>query len=217
MMDLSSTSELTAFVERIRSCRLCLEAPYKSPLPHAPRPVLRASSTARLLVASQAPGTKVHQTGLSFNDASGDRLRAWMNVSREDFYDETKVAIVPMGFCFPGQDQAKGDLPPRRECRDTWHDELFRLLPRLDCILAIGRFAQSYHFERLGRPLQKGLGVDEIVRRSAELSGDHPRIIALPHPSWRNSGWIKRNPWFEVEVLPLLRIEVARAIGSQGS
>lgn len=173
---------------------------------------MRVSSSARLLVASQAPGTKVHLTGLPFNDASGDRLRAWMNVSRELFYDEAKVAIVPMGFCFPGQDDNKSDLPPRRECRDTWHDELFPLMPQIECILAIGRYAQDYHFTRIGRPLPKGLRVDDIVRRSPEFSSANPRIIALPHPSWRNTGWIQRNPWFEAEIVPLLRAEVARAL-----
>ncbi|WOJ90510.1 uracil-DNA glycosylase family protein [Methylocapsa polymorpha] len=213
MTDRFLTSELAAFADRIRACRLCLEAPRKTALPHEPRPVLRVSSTARLLVASQAPGVRVHATGLSFNDASGDRLRQWMGVSREAFYDEAKVAIVPMGFCFPGHDAHKGDLPPRPECRDAWHDELFRRLPQLECVLAIGRYAQDYHFQRIGRPLPKGLRVDDVVRRASEFCGDGQRIIALPHPSWRNSGWIKRNPWFEVEVLPMLRAEVARAIG----
>lgn len=212
MTDKFSTSELSALIDRIRACRICRDAPRKTPLLHEPRPVLRASSTARLLVASQAPGVRVHATGLSFNDASGDRLRQWMGVSRELFYDEAKVAIIPMGFCFPGHDAAKGDLPPRSECRDAWHDQLFSLLPRLECILAIGRYAQDYHFARLGRRLPKGLRIDEIVRRAAEFSGENPRIIALPHPSWRNTGWLKRNPWFEAEVLPLLRTEVARAV-----
>ncbi len=197
---------------RIRSCRICRDAPLTAPLPHEPRPVLRVSTTARLLVASQAPGTKVHLTGLSFNDASGDRLRQWMGVSRDTFYDEAKVAIVPMGFCFPGHTPDKGDLPPRRECRETWHDPLLRLLPQLECVLAIGRFAQIYHFARVGRPLPKSFSLDETVRRWAELAGDEPKIIALPHPSWRNVGWLKRNPWFETDMLPNLRIEVARAI-----
>jgi uracil-DNA glycosylase len=212
MTDKSSSSELAAMAGRIRACRICRDAPLTSPLPHEPRPVLRVSSTARLLVASQAPGTKVHLTGLSFNDASGDRLRRWMGVSREVFYDDSKVAIVPMGFCFPGQTPAKADLPPRRECRETWHDPLLALLPRLECILAIGRFAQAYHFARVGRPLPKHLSVDETVRRWAELAGDTPRIIPLPHPSWRNTGWLARNAWFESELLPRLREEIARAI-----
>ncbi|WP_026606984.1 uracil-DNA glycosylase family protein [Methylocapsa acidiphila] len=213
MTDSLSTSELAALTARIRACRICVEAPRKATLPHEPRPVLRASATARLLVASQAPGVRVHATGLSFNDASGDRLRQWMGVSRETFYDEAKIAIIPMGFCFPGHDANKGDLPPRPECREAWHDALFQLLPRLECVLAIGRYAQAYHFERLGRPQPKGLRLDEIVRRAPDFRGAGPRIIALPHPSWRNAGWIKRNPWFEAEILPLVRAEVARAIG----
>lgn len=197
---------------RIEACRICRDSPLASPLPHEPRPVLRVSATARLLVASQAPGTKVHATGIPFNDASGDRLRRWMDVTREVFYDATKVAIVPMGFCFPGQNRDKGDLPPRRECLATWHDSLFRLMPQLRCILAIGRYAQVYHFARVGRALPKRTTLDATVRSWAELAGDDPRIIALPHPSWRNIGWLERNPWFEAELLPNLRDEVARAI-----
>jgi uracil-DNA glycosylase len=212
MTDNVSSFDLAAMGAAIRACRICRDAPLTTPLPHEPRPVLRVSTTARLLVASQAPGTKVHLTGLSFNDASGDRLRTWMGVSREVFYDEAKVAIVPMGFCFPGQGPDKSDLPPRRECGQAWHDPLLDLLPQLDCILAIGRFAQTYHFARVGRPLPKSLSVDDTVRGWAELAGTNPRIIPLPHPSWRNTGWIKRNPWFEAEMLPCLRDEVSRAL-----
>jgi uracil-DNA glycosylase len=213
MTDRSSIFELAALTARIKACRICLEAPRKAPLPHEPRPVLRPSSTARLLVAGQAPGVRVHLTGLPFNDASGDRLRTWMNLSREVFYDADKVAIVPMGFCFPGHDAAKGDLPPRRECREDWHDELFGLLPRLECILAIGRHAQEYHFGRVGRAPPKSLPLADVVRRWPASCGQGPKIIALPHPSWRNSGWLKRNPWFEADILPMVRREVARAIG----
>jgi uracil-DNA glycosylase len=194
---------------------LCREA--VPPLPHEPRPVVRISTSARLLVASQAPGTRVHQTGLPFNDPSGDRLREWMNVSRDIFYDETRVAIVPMGFCFPGHDKAKGDLPPRRECRATWHDDLFALLPQITTILAIGMYAQDYHFARLGRPLPKPLKRNDLIAGWRELTDLSPRIIALPHPSWRNSGWLKLNPWFEADVLPMVRKEVAQAIDQASS
>jgi uracil-DNA glycosylase len=204
-------TELAALALRIRACRICAEAPRSAPLPHEPRPVFRLSPSARLLVASQAPGVKVHATGLPFNDASGDRLRQWMSVSRAVFYDETKIAIVPMGFCFPGHDANKGDLPPRRECREAWHDLLFSALPQIKCVLAIGRYAQEYHFARAGRPLPKGRSVDETIRRWRELMGEKPVIFPLPHPSWRNNGWLKRNPWFEAEVLPALREEVAKA------
>ena len=208
----SSTSDaasLEKIASRIRTCRLCRDVG-AGRLPHEPRPVFRVSATARLLVASQAPGIRVHQTGLPFNDPSGDRLRQWMGVDREVFYDESRIAIVPMGFCFPGYNELKADLPPRRECRTTWHDELFDHLPRIETILAIGGFAQDYHFARLGRPLPKGARVDEIVRRWRDFEGARPRVFALPHPSWRNSGWLKRNPWFEAQVLPVVRAEVAR-------
>ncbi|MGB8278850.1 MAG: uracil-DNA glycosylase family protein [Methylovirgula sp.] len=207
-----ASSDLTALVGRIRACRICRDTPRNVPLPHEARPVLRVSSTARLLVAGQAPGVRVHATGLSFNDPSGDRLRQWMGVSREIFYDESRVAIVPMGFCFPGHNAAKGDLPPRRECRASWHDSLFRLLPQIETILAIGRYAQDYHFERLGVARNKGAKLDDLIAAWRDLAGQRPRIIALPHPSWRNNAWLKRNPWFEAEVLPMLREEVARAL-----
>jgi uracil-DNA glycosylase len=215
-MAISSTSDparaLDDLAMRIRACRLCSDAPRGAVLPHEPRPVLRVSPTARLLVASQAPGIRVHETGLPFNDPSGDRLRRWMSLDRAAFYDASKVAIVPMGFCFPGYDAAKADLPPRRECRAAWHDELFAALPQIETILAIGRYAQDYHFRRLGCSLPKTAGVDTIVRRWREFEGKNPRIFALPHPSWRNSGWLKRNLWFEAELLPLLQAEVARLV-----
>jgi uracil-DNA glycosylase len=202
---------LDTLADEIRACQLCLDA--VPPLPHEPHPVLRVSSTARLLIASQAPGVRVHNTGLSFNDPSGDRLQTWMGVSRETFYDVVRIAIVPMGFCFPGHDAAKGDLPPRRECRAQWHDRLFDVLPQVETILAVGRYAQDYHFERLGHPLTKNATQAEIVGAWRRHRAIRPRVIALPHPSWRNSGWLKRNPWFEEEVLPMLRAEVARALG----
>ncbi len=212
MIDFASIADLEAYAARIRSCRLCRDAPGPARLPHEPRPVLRVSTTARLLVASQAPGARVHATRLPFNDPSGDRLRTWMNVSRETFYDEALVAIVPMGFCFPGYSPAKADLAPRPECRRTWHDDLFALMPQIECILAIGRYAQDYHFARLGRPLRSGACLADVVGGRQGHANDAPRLIALPHPSWRNNAWIKRNPWFEAEVLPMLRAEVARAI-----
>ena len=201
---------LDKITARIRDCRICRDVRGPRRLPHAPRPVFRVSARARLLVASQAPGIRVHETGLPFNDPSGDRLRQWMSIDRETFYDELKVAIVPMGFCFPGYNDFKADLPPRHECRATWHDELFVHLRGIETILAIGRYAQDYHFARLGRAVPKRAGVDEIVRRWREFEGERPRVFALPHPSWRNSGWLKRNPWFEAQVLPAVRAEVAR-------
>ncbi len=136
-----------------------------------------------------------------------------MDVSREVFYDETQIAIIPMGFCFPGHSKTKGDLPPRRECRVTWHDQLFALLPNISTILAIGAYAQDYHFARLGRPPRNGTKRDELIAGWREFEKMRPRLIALPHPSWRNNGWLKRNPWFAADVLPMLRAAVARATG----
>jgi len=197
----------------IRACRICRDAPlYGLPLPHEPRPILRVNASARLLIASQAPGIRAHTSGLPFDDPSGDRLRFWMDVDRERFYDSSKVLIAPMGFCFPGHTADKGDLPPRRECARTWHDGLFATMPQVELILAIGRYAQIYHFRRLGRPLPDTLRLEELVRSWRDYLGASPRIFALPHPSWRNSGWLKRNPWFETEVLPEVRKQVADAI-----
>jgi uracil-DNA glycosylase len=206
----AGSTRLEALAARIRACRHCAEAP--APLPHAPRPVLRASPTARLLVASQAPGNLVNQTGIPFNDPSGERLRDWMGVDRDTFYDVSRIAIVPMGFCFPGNDAAGGDLPPRPECRRLWHDALFEEMPQVETVLAIGRYAQDYHFARLGHALPKTAGVSQTVARWREFQGEKPLIFPLPHPSWRNTGWLKKNPWFEEEVLPALRAEVARLV-----
>jgi uracil-DNA glycosylase len=206
---------LASLLTSIRACRVCLTEPEDTPLPHEPRPVLRVSATARLLVASQAPGNLVHQTGLPFNDPSGDRLRQWMGVDRETFYDVARVAIVPMGFCFPGYYASGSDMPPRRECRKNWHDDLFGLLPQFETILAIGRYAQDYHLSRLGFARRGGESVADVVRRWREYGDGNPRVIPLPHPSWRNSGWLKRNPWFEAELLPVLREEVARLMRSE--
>lgn len=213
-MAAGARQRLEALAERIRACRHCAEAP--SALPHAPRPVLRVSSTARLLVASQAPGNLVNQTGIPFNDPSGERLRDWMGVDRDTFYDVSRVAIVPMGFCFPGNDAAGGDLPPRPECRKLWHDALFEAMPQIETVLAIGRYAQTYHFARLGHALPKSAGVSQTVAGWRAFQGGKPLIFPLPHPSWRNTGWLKKNPWFEAEVLPALRAEVARLIGKPG-
>ena len=208
----SSSSDLDRLAAEIRRCRVCVERPDGRPLPHEPRPVLRVSGTARLLIASQAPGLRVHKSGLPFDDASGDRLRAWLQMDRATFYDTRRVCIAPMGFCFPGYDAAGGDLPPRRECAARWHDRLFALMPQVDVVLAIGGYAHRYHFARLGQPLPKTARVDEIVRRWRDFQHAKPRLFPLPHPSWRNTGWLKRNPWFETELLPDLRAAVASAL-----
>jgi uracil-DNA glycosylase len=195
-------ARLARLERRVRACRLCRDHPLGKPLPQEPRPVLRPSATARICVASQAPGTRVHASGMPFTDPSGDRLRAWMGVDSETFYDRSRVAIVPMGFCFPGQDAKGGDLPPRRECAPTWHGKVFAEMPQLRLLLAVGGYAHAWHLGPLA-----GRNLTETVagwRRIWEATGT-PRVIPLPHPSWRNNGWLKRNPWFEAELLPALR------------
>jgi uracil-DNA glycosylase len=178
------------------------------PLPHEPRPVLQVSPTARLLIASQAPGTKVHVSGRPFTDASGDRLRQWLAIGPEIFYDASRVAIVPMGMCFPGQDAKGADLPPRRECAGLWRDRLMQQLPRIELILAVGQHAQAWHLRGKGKAT-----LTETVRAWREPYGSlKPPVFPLPHPSWRNNAWIVRNCWFERELLPVLRAAVARLV-----
>lgn len=193
---------LPALLKDVRACRLCAKN-----LSHGPRPVLRLNATARICIAGQAPGIRVHNTGIPYNDPSGDRLRIWMGVDRDTFYDESRIAIVPMGFCFPGYDKHGGDLPPRRECAAHWHDRLFAAAPDFSLILVIGAYAQRYH---LGGRAKKS--VHEIVRSWRDYG---PRYIPLPHPSWRNNSWLKKNPWFEDELLPVLRRRVRRALAAR--
>ncbi|MDJ0931348.1 uracil-DNA glycosylase family protein [Breoghania sp.] len=202
----ASPPNLDTLLAEIRACRLCLEAPLTRPLPHEPRPVVQAAGSARLCICGQAPGTRVHATGLPFNDPSGDRLRDWLELDRETFYDESRVAIIPMGFCFPGHDAKGGDLPPRRECAATWHDRLFQALPGIELVLAIGQYAQAYH---LGAARRRTLTETVADWRTIMSADRHPRVLPLPHPSWRNNTWLRRNAWFEAELLPVLREEVA--------
>ncbi|BBU61020.1 uracil-DNA glycosylase [Methylosinus sp. C49] len=217
-MTFSTESEtaLAALVAEVGACRICVERPQGAPLPHEPRPVLRVSPRARLLIAGQAPGMRVHRSGLPFDDPSGDRLRDWMGVDRETFYDVSRIGVAAMSFCFPGYDAHGGDLPPRRECAPHWRDALFSALPRVETILAVGKYAQAYHLRRLGVALRASASVAETVGRWRELSALTPKIIPLPHPSWRNTGWLKRNPWFAAELLPVVRVEVARLAGADG-
>jgi uracil-DNA glycosylase len=201
---------LETLLAEIKACRRCREAPDGRPLPHEPRPVLRVTATARIAIAGQAPGTRVHQSGVPFTDPSGDRLREWMGVSLEEFYDASRVAIIPMGFCFPGHDAKGGDLPPRRECAPAWRGRLLALLPRLELVLLVGQYAHRWH---LPPELAAG-GVTATVGRHAAIYAldKLPRLLPLPHPSWRNNGWIKANPWFEADVLPRVRGEVRRLL-----
>ncbi|HVI28383.1 uracil-DNA glycosylase family protein [Hansschlegelia sp.] len=195
-------AKLDALLARVRACRICRDAPLRRPLPHAPRPVVRARATARIAICGQAPGTRVHASGVPFSDPSGVRLRRWLGMTDEEFYDESRVAIVPMGFCFPGLTPDGADLPPRRECAPAWRAAVFAELPKVELVLAIGRPAQLWH---LGA--DAGNSLTETVARWREyLERPGPlRIAPLPHPSWRNNAWLKKNPWFEEETAPALR------------
>jgi uracil-DNA glycosylase len=203
--------ELKALISGIRACRICRDAPLGKPLPHEPRPVVRPSSTAKILIAGQAPGTKVHLSGMPFTDASGDRLRDWLGVGSDEFYDTDLFAIVPMGFCFPGQDAKGADLPPRRECAPNWRLSLMTAMPQIELVLTIGLYAQAWHIGSSG-----GSSLTDRVRdwRAIFEREKKPRVIPLPHPSWRNTGWLKRNPWFEMDLLPFLKTEIRRRIDS---
>lgn len=196
---------LAALLDEIRACRACRDAPHGTPLPHEPRPVLRVSETARIAVCGQAPGTRVHASGVPFTDPSGVRLRAWMGVTDAEFYDVRRVAVVPMGFCFPGLDAKGGDLPPRRECAPLWRARVLALMPRLELVLLVGSYAVAWHMpERRKDPLSETVGAWRTL-----LEGrTRPATLPLPHPSWRNNAWLKSHPWFEAELLPRLRAEV---------
>ncbi len=187
--------------ERIAACRLCVPRFAATATRHPPRPVVWFRPGARILIASQAPGARAHDSGTPFLDPSGDRLREWMAISKEDFYDRSRVAIVPMGFCFPGYDSKGADIPPPAICARTWRAEAMSVLPDLRLTLVVGGTAQAWH-------LGKG-GVTERVRHWREHA---PNVFALPHPSWRNTAWLRKNPWFAEEVLPALRARVQEVL-----
>ena len=188
-----SRGSLDDLLKEVRACRTC-----EPHLPLGPRPVLRASASARILIIGQAPGTKVHETGIPWNDASGKRLRDWMQIGFERFYDEKEVAIIPMGFCYPGKGKS-GDLPPRPECAELWHEKLLAGLPNLQLRLLIGKYAQDYY---LGTKRQS---LAQTVQNWKDYLPDY---FPLPHPSPRNIRWFKLNPWFKSEVIPSLRDEI---------
>ena len=189
---------LSAVLEEVRQCTLC-----SAHLPLGPRPVVQAATTARILIVGQAPGTKVHASGIPFDDASGDRLRDWMGISTEIFYDPARIALVPMGFCYPGTGKS-GDLPPRPECAPAWREKILSQLKQIELTLVIGQYAQQYHLPGAAANLT------ELVRAWRSVG---PDLIPLPHPSPRNNIWLKRNPWFEQELLPELKLQVRRALG----
>jgi uracil-DNA glycosylase len=201
---MSGNHALEDLVNQISLCRICRDNPQGTPLPHEPRPVLRASATARILIAGQAPGTRVHGSGLPFTDPSGDRLRNWLGVGKEAFYDRSRIAILPMGFCYPGHDGKGGDLPPRRECAPAWRTRLLALMPAIDLVVCLGSYALKWH---LGSSWPGRLA-DAVAGWREGLALPLP-VLALPHPSWRNNAWLKANPWFETDLLPVLRHEVA--------
>jgi uracil-DNA glycosylase len=186
-------ADLAETAAAARACTLCA-----AHLPLGPRPVLRVSPTARLLITSQAPGTKVHATGVPFDDASGDRLRQWLGMDRAFFYDESRVALLPMGLCYPGRLPNGGDAPPRRECAPLWHPRLLPLLVGVRLTLLVGSYAQAHI-----------LGPGPMGERVRNWRAFLPRYLPLPHPSWRTTGWERRNPWFTSELLPELRAALA--------
>ena len=202
-------TSLDRLVTQIRACRVCVEDPAGAPLAHEPRPVLRVSRTARLAVVGQAPGTRVHASGVPFSDPSGERLRSWMGVTEDEFYDVRRIAIIPMGFCYPGQDAHGGDLPPRAECADRWRARLLEQLPQIELMLLVGGYAQRWH---LGAAAARTVTATVENWGAILESAGRPRYLPMPHPSWRNNAWISNHPWFEAELLPRLRAEVRRLL-----
>ena len=190
---------LASLLTEVCACEIC-----KDHLPLGPRPIVRAEASARLMIIGQAPGTRVHGSGVPWDDKSGERLRHWLAVDDDTFYDQSRVAIVPMGFCYPGANPRGGDNPPRPECAPEWHERLRRLLPRIELTLLVGTYAQAYY---LGAARRKTM--TETVRCWRDYL---PGFLPTPHPSWRTTGWLKRNPWFETEVLPELRERVAKLL-----
>lgn len=201
--------DVEALSKQISTCRKCIEDPIGSPIPHDPRPVAVLSSKAKLMIIGQAPGTRVHASGKPFTDPSGDRLRDWMGIDEEVFYNPNKLAIAPMGFCFPGLDAKGGDLPPRKECAPLWQSQVLEAMPQIELILLIGMYAQKFHMKENACKT-----LTETVKnwRSVFNESAAPKLLPLPHPSWRNSGWIKKNEWFSTDLLPQLRKEVARLV-----
>lgn len=191
-------TSLASLLKEVRACTIC-----ESALPLGPRPVLQLHAKAKILIAGQAPGRKVHESGVPFDDASGKRLREWLGVTRDVFYDPQQVAILPMGFCFPGTGKS-GDLAPRSECAPAWRERLLSHLNQLEITIVLGQYAQKYHFG------EASSSVTDLVKSWREY---WPDMVPLPHPSPRNNIWLRKNPWFEVELLPSLRQRVSDSLG----
>ncbi|WP_441710376.1 uracil-DNA glycosylase family protein [Hyphomicrobium sp. 2TAF46] len=207
----SNADALDGLVKSIRACRVCHDNPrYGKPLPHEPRPIVQVSNTARICVVGQAPGTRVYKSGRPFDDPSGVRLRQWLGIDETAFYDSSKIAIIGMGFCFPGLKPDGSDLPPRRECAEIWRAKLFAHLPNVKLYLFIGGYAQRWH---LG-PKAAREGVNQTVQQWRDVYDAEPssRRIPLPHPSWHNNKWLERNTWFDTDLLPVLRANVRRLL-----
>ena len=204
MDDGAAVDGLDALGAEIAACRLCAPRFAATATGHAPRPVPWLSH-APVLICGQAPGARVHALGRPFDDRSGDRLRSWLGVDRDDFYDRRRFAVLPMAFCFPGYDSAGGDLPPPRLCAATWRARALAALPRVRLTLLVGAYALRWH-------LGGSRSVGDIVR---DWRRAPPDVLPLPHPSWRNAGWLKRNPWFEAELVPVLRARVAALAGGE--
>jgi len=202
-----SEKALKSLLKNVRQCRVCVGEDIAKPLPHDPRPIVRGTTKAKICIAGQAPGTRVHASGIPFDDPSGDRLREWLGVDRDTFYDESKFIIAPMGFCFPGLDAKGGDLPPRKECAPLWREQLFEALPNVQLTLVIGQYAQAWH---LGKSRKKNL--TETVTHWRDYMPTH---LPIPHPSWRNNVWLNKHPWFETDVLPELRHQVSLHLTSR--
>jgi uracil-DNA glycosylase len=198
---MTAATRLPLLLKEVRACTICAEH-----LPQGPRPVLQVDARARILIAGQAPGSKVHASGVPFDDASGERLRQWMGVDREQFYDPKLVAILPMGFCYPGTGKS-GDLPPRRECAPQWRASLLQALPRIELTLVIGQYAMAWHLP--------GMATSNLTETVRAWRDHWPQVLPLPHPSPRNNIWLKANPWFEREVVPAVRIRIRSLIAPE--
>lgn len=196
------SAKIRSLLAEVRSCRICAEH-----LPLGPRPVVVPKLRARVLIIGQAPGTRVHETGIPWNDRSGDRLRDWMGVDRDTFYDSPAIAVMPMGFCYPGRFPRGGDRPPRAECAPAWHERVRAVMPGIELTLLVGSYAQAYYLQD-----PKPETMTETVR---DWQVFLPRFLPTPHPSWRTTGWLKRNPWFEKDLIPDLRRRVRRILANQ--